>query len=95
MPTVGNKLNNDRKKKATWLSALTFQLDPKDLTKKFSKKKKKKKPEKFYDMGSVAVSPDPDQEASSRWSCQHHTSWTRWRPMCNKCPPNPGYLDGV
>lgn len=86
MPTVGNKLNNDRKN-VTWLSALALQLDPKDLAKNFSKKN--------YSMiwyGSVAVSPDPDQEVSSRQSCQHHTSWTRWRPMCNKGPPNPGYL---
>lgn len=37
MPTVGNKLNNDRKK-VTWLSALALQLDPKDLAKNFSKK---------------------------------------------------------
>lgn len=44
--------------------------------------------------GSVAVSPDLDQEASSRHSRQHHTSWIRLRSKWNMCSPNPGYLDG-
>lgn len=44
--------------------------------------------------GSVAVSPDLDQGASSRHSRQHHTSWIRLRSKWNMCSPNPGYLDG-